>query len=143
MAPLSPLTIEAAANDKVGDTISNNLLVTTLDSRFHYSMNQLYDLRHEQNNVSNISNREVFVAIRRTENNSSHTFNRNMFQFNAHPSSLNRLGGRSNRSIFRPSTLLSDDNAQTGNQRNGTNYQNQQHNFNNRGESSEKKKKCV
>lgn len=124
MSPLSPLTIEAA---KSKDSTRSNLLVTSngLGSRFHYSVNQLYDLRHEENNVPRISDRTVFDSVRRSGNNTmSNQFN--MFN-NSGSSSLNRLGGRSNRSIFRPPTLLSSDsnNPQSGNQRNsGNNFQN-------------------
>lgn len=125
MSPLSPLTIEAA---KSKDSKPSNLLVTSngLGSRFHYSVNQLYDLRHEENIVPRISDRTVFDSVRRSGNNTmSNQFN--MFNNSGSSSSLNRLGGRSNRSIFRPPTLLSSDlnNPQNSNQRNsGNNFQN-------------------
>lgn len=127
MSPLCPLTIEAAKG-KIDERATSNLLITTgLGLSFHYSMSQLYDLRHEENILPSISNRSVFDAIRRPEGNVNTNYRNNMFHSNGNSSGLNRLGGRSNRSIFRPPTLLGSnvESPQSSNQRNGNNFQNQ------------------
>lgn len=148
MSPLSPLTIEAAKH-KSGRNQSppSHMLIIEEhpNSRFSYNMNQLYNLRHRENIAPSISNQPVFDTIRRPRAQNNNNNRNNMFQFNSQSPSLNRLGGRSNRSIFRPQTLLSGDmdNPQEiveRNQRNGANNYYNQNNFH-RG--TNKKKKLI